>query len=149
MADTPPAITTGAGIATLQPLPQLPAGNVDLIAPLGTIDAGEAGIRFSGNLNLAALTLSNTSGFSAGGKTSGNSAPASVSLGAVEAAGAAAGAAATTAQNTASNHAQEQQPSVIEVDVLSVAGSETEEESGAGAAPDERRKRVRTALPRT
>ena len=32
-------------------------GNVDLIAPAGTIDAGEAGIRVSGNLNIAGSAL--------------------------------------------------------------------------------------------
>ena len=46
---SPNAPGTGAGIATLAPLPEVPAGDVDLYAPLGTIDAGEAGIRVSGN----------------------------------------------------------------------------------------------------
>ncbi|MGL1544395.1 filamentous hemagglutinin family protein, partial [Vibrio parahaemolyticus] len=49
----PSVPTTGAGIATLNPIPEVRPGNVDLIAPLGTIDAGEAGIRVSGNVNLA------------------------------------------------------------------------------------------------
>ncbi|MFX4697695.1 filamentous hemagglutinin family protein, partial [Acinetobacter baumannii] len=38
---------------------EVPPGNIDLIAPLGTIDAGEAGIRVSGNVNLAALQVVN------------------------------------------------------------------------------------------
>ncbi|MBR1324114.1 filamentous hemagglutinin family protein, partial [Bradyrhizobium sp. U87765 SZCCT0109] len=45
---SPQTPSTGAGIATLQPLPEVPRGQVDLIAPLGTIDPGEAGIRVSG-----------------------------------------------------------------------------------------------------
>jgi hypothetical protein len=120
--------TSGAGIATEQPLPSVPAGNIDLTAPIGTIDAGEAGVRSSGNLNLAAARFANASGFSAGGKTSGNSAPATVSLGSVEAAGAAAGAGSAAAQNAAGNRAQEQSPSVIEVEALGVSGGESEEE---------------------
>jgi hypothetical protein len=51
--------STGAGIATLAPIAEVPAGDVDLLAPLGTIDAGEAGIRVSGNVNLAALKVMN------------------------------------------------------------------------------------------
>ncbi|MDT9151097.1 filamentous hemagglutinin family protein, partial [Escherichia coli] len=56
---SPLAPSSGAGIATLNPIPQVPPGNVNLIAPLGTIDAGEAGIRVSGNVNLAALHVVN------------------------------------------------------------------------------------------
>ncbi|RZI38915.1 hypothetical protein EGT07_31700, partial [Herbaspirillum sp. HC18] len=41
---SPQAPSTGAGIATLNPIPEVKAGDIDLIAPLGTIDAGEAGI---------------------------------------------------------------------------------------------------------
>ena len=36
---------TGAGIATLQTIPDAPPGSVSLIAPRGTVDAGSAGIR--------------------------------------------------------------------------------------------------------
>ncbi|SHI25192.1 Filamentous haemagglutinin family outer membrane protein [Pollutimonas bauzanensis] len=43
--------TTGAGIATLAPIADVPPGNMDLIAPEGTVDAGEAGIRVSGQAN--------------------------------------------------------------------------------------------------
>src|SRR5262249_54125771 len=50
---------SGAGIATLQSLPGVPVGNADLIAPRGTVDAGAAGIRTSGNLNIAALIVAN------------------------------------------------------------------------------------------
>jgi filamentous hemagglutinin-like outer membrane protein len=42
---SPNVPSSGAGIATLNPIPGLPSGDIDLIAPLGTIDAGEAGIR--------------------------------------------------------------------------------------------------------
>ena len=128
LVESPAVPSSGAGIATEQPLPSVPPGNIDLTAPLGTIDAGEAGVRSSGNLNLAAARFANAAGFSAGGKTTGNAAPATVSLGSVEAAGAAAGAATTAAQTGANNRSGEQQPSVIEVEILSVTGGGTGEE---------------------
>ncbi|WP_049346271.1 filamentous hemagglutinin family protein, partial [Pseudomonas aeruginosa] len=54
---SPQVPSTGAGIATLNPIPEVAPGDIDLIAPLGTIDAGEAGIRVSGNVNVAALQV--------------------------------------------------------------------------------------------
>ena len=51
----PSGLATGGGIGTLQTIKGAPTGNVDLIAPVGFIDAGDAGIRVSGNLNLAAV----------------------------------------------------------------------------------------------
>lgn len=127
---TPPASSSGAGIATLQSLPSVPAGNVDLIAPLGTIDAGEAGIRVSGNLNLAAARLVNTANISVKGSTTGAPTVSVASLGAVEAAGAAAGAAANAAQSQTQNrnNAAEQAASVIDVEVVSIGGSYEDEQ---------------------
>ncbi len=52
-------VVSGAGIATLQSLPNVPVGNADLVAPRGTVDAGAAGVRVSGNLNIAALQVLN------------------------------------------------------------------------------------------
>jgi Filamentous haemagglutinin family outer membrane protein len=68
---SPTVPSTGAGIATLQPIPGVPPGNIDLIAPLGTIDAGEAGIRVSGNVNLAALQIVNAANIQVQGTTTG------------------------------------------------------------------------------
>jgi filamentous hemagglutinin family protein len=51
---------SGAGIATLQSLPGVPVGNANLVAPRGTIDFGAAGVRASGNLNVAALFIANS-----------------------------------------------------------------------------------------
>jgi filamentous hemagglutinin family protein len=126
IVESPAIPTSGSGIATNQPLPSVPVGNIDLTAPLGTIDAGEAGVRSSGNLNLAASRLANTAGFSAGGKTTGNSAAPSFSLGAAEAAGAAAGASQAAGQNL-NARSDNQLPSVIEVEVISVSGESEEE----------------------
>ena len=132
VTETPAVPSSGAGIATLQPLAGIAAGNVDLVAPVGTIDAGEAGIRVSGNLNLAAARLANTANIAVGGKTAGITAAPSISVSAAAAASSAAGASTAATQNSAASHAQEQQPSVIEVAVLSVTG---------GNADDEKRRR--------
>ncbi|HVJ51878.1 MAG TPA: filamentous hemagglutinin family protein [Aliidongia sp.] len=65
----PSGLVSGAGIAALVTLPGQDPGlsNVTLAAPRGTIDAGAAGIRSAGNLNLAALHLLNTFNVQAGG----------------------------------------------------------------------------------
>jgi hypothetical protein len=68
---SPSAPTTGAGIATLAPFAEVPPGNVYLVAPLGTIDAGEAGIRVSGNAYLAALHIVNADNIQVQGKAFG------------------------------------------------------------------------------
>lgn len=125
----PTAPTNGAGIATLAPLPSVPPGNVDLVAPLGTIDAGEAGIRVSGNLVLAATTIANAANISVGGKSAGVPAAASVNVGAAAAASASAGA-STSAAQSATRQAPEKQKeaSIIEVEVVSVGGSFEEDQ---------------------
>ncbi|MCA6110936.1 filamentous haemagglutinin family protein [Bradyrhizobium cenepequi] len=68
---SPNVPSSGAGIATLNPIPGIPPGDIDLIAPLGTIDAGEAGIRVSGNINLAALQILNAANIQVQGTATG------------------------------------------------------------------------------
>ena len=127
IVESPAIPTSGSGIATNQPLPSIAVGNIDLTAPLGTIDAGEAGVRSSGNLNLAAARLANQSGFSSGGKTTGGSSAPSFSLAAADTAGAAAGAGQQAAQSLGGSRTEGQQPSVLEVEVLSISGESEEE----------------------
>jgi hypothetical protein len=55
----------------LRSLPNVPVGNADLIAPNGIINAGDAGIRVSGNLNLAAVAVLNASNIQVEGKATG------------------------------------------------------------------------------
>ncbi|WAC21773.1 filamentous hemagglutinin family protein [Luteolibacter sp. SL250] len=64
-------LATGGGIGVLATVRDVPAGDVDLIAPTGTIDAGDAGIRVTGNINLAAVTVTNAGNISAGGTSTG------------------------------------------------------------------------------
>jgi hypothetical protein len=128
VTETPPATTSGAGIATLQPLPDVPAGNVILVAPAGTIDPGEAGVRVAGNATLAARVVVTTN-LSVGGKTAGAPTVAVASLGSVEAAGAAAGAASSAAESQGQRNANESDAaSVVEVEVVSIGGTYDEEQ---------------------
>ncbi|MBL6749562.1 MAG: filamentous hemagglutinin family protein [Nevskia sp.] len=62
---------SGAGIGVLQTKPGVASGNADLVAPRGTVDAGEAGIRVSGSLNVAAFRVANASNIQVQGKESG------------------------------------------------------------------------------
>ncbi len=95
---------TGAGIATLQSIPGAPKGTVNLIAPRGTVDAGDAGIR-AGNLNVAALRVVNADNIQVTGKATGIPLVQAVNTGALTAASSAASAASQVAQDIARNNA--------------------------------------------
>ncbi|MFH0301048.1 filamentous hemagglutinin family protein [Bradyrhizobium sp. 31Argb] len=72
MVTLSPAVPgSGAGIASRSSVPGVPGGSIDLIAPLGTIDAGEAGIRSGADVNLAALQIVNASNIQAQGNVTG------------------------------------------------------------------------------
>jgi hypothetical protein len=127
--------STGAGIATLAPLPEVPPGDIDLIAPLGTIDAGEAGIRVSGNVNLAALQVVNAANIQVKGESKGLPVLASVNVGALTSASAAASQAAMAAQDSVQRErtaARQALPSVFTVRVL---GFGNEPASGTPSTP--------------
>ncbi|WP_244108343.1 filamentous haemagglutinin family protein [Burkholderia anthina] len=94
---------TGAGIATLSSA-GVPAGTVNLIAPRGTVDAGDAGIR-AGNLNVAALRVANADNIQVTGKATGIPVVQAVNTGALTAASSAASAASQMAQDLAKNNA--------------------------------------------
>ncbi|MBR8654986.1 filamentous hemagglutinin family protein [Achromobacter sp. Marseille-Q0513] len=133
MAPQTPA--AGAGIATLNPIPEVPRGDVDLIAPLGTIDPGEAGVRSSGNVNVAALHVVNAANIQAQGNSSGVPVTAAVNTSALSSASAASGAAAASAEgeaNRSRNAARQSQPSIISVQIL---GFGNEGAEGATQAP--------------
>jgi len=120
---------TGAGIAAFQPAPGVPAPDVFLIAPRGTVDAGAAGVRVAGNLFVAAFAVANTNNFSVSGTTVGVPGTAAVNVAAQTSGTTAAAAAAQMAQavSNASN-ANDTEESVISVDVLGFAGADTSSE---------------------
>jgi hypothetical protein len=64
------AAVSGSGIAALTATGGEP-GTVDLFAPYGVIDAGEAGIRSAGNINLGAVRVIGADNIKAGGVTTG------------------------------------------------------------------------------
>ncbi len=116
---------TGAGIAAFQPAPGTPAPDVYLIAPRGTVDAGDAGVRVAGNLFVAALAVANADNFAVGGKAFGIPSGPVVNVAATSAAGAQSAAAAQAAQATANDASRRHiDPlSRIVVDVLGYYGS--------------------------
>ncbi|WP_256327167.1 filamentous haemagglutinin family protein [Variovorax sp. EL159] len=125
--------SSGAGLATLAPIPEVPAGDMDLIAPLGTIDAGEAGIRVSGSVNLAALQVVNAANIQVKGESAGLPVVASVNVGALTNASAAASQATAAAQDAMQRERAAQRqalPSVFTVRVLGFG----DEAAGEGAA---------------
>lgn len=137
-------LATGGGIGVLATVAGIRPGNVDLIAPAGIIDAGDAGIRVTGNINLAATQVVNASNIAAGGSSTG--APSAPSVSSPSVGGLTAGAASTAAASTAAMDATDSARnttattdtappevvlSVITVEVLGYGGGEVEEEEDA------------------
>jgi len=61
----------GSGIRTIQIDPTVPAGNVNLIAPEGTVNAGDAGIGAAGDINIAAQRVLGVNNINFGGTATG------------------------------------------------------------------------------
>ena len=141
-------LATGGGIGVLATVEGVPPGNVDLIAPGGLIDAGDAGIRVSGNLNIAATQVLNASNISATGGSSGvPSSPtvAAPNLGSLSAASSTAGAATSAANEVAkqgqTQPQQQELPSIITVEVLGFGGGE----AGTDQEEEEKRRKKKEA----
>jgi hypothetical protein len=130
-------LATGGGIGVLASVQGVPPGDVDLIAPTGVIDAGDAGIRATGNLNLAAVRILNASNIQAGGATTGvpTVTVAAPNLGALSAASSVAGAGSAAANQQVNTQNQEQSgqqagDSQISVDVIGYGGGDGDDAGG-------------------
>lgn len=132
---SPAVPSSGAGIAALATVPGTPPSDVDLIAPLGTIDAGEAGIRVSGNVNLAALQVVNIANIQVQGTSSGIPTVQGPPVGALTAASNATAASQQAAPPPPQSNAQ---PSVILVEILGYGGGDSEPSE---QSPEPQRKR--------
>jgi hypothetical protein len=126
----PAGEVTGAGIATLQTTAGAPPGDVELVAPRGTVDAGAAGIRVSGNLVIAALAVANAFNIQVKGTSVGVPVTAHVDTGALNAASSAA--AAATDASALTNRPGPDAGSQISVEVV-----------GFGTPDEEQKKRLR------
>ena len=70
----------GSGIRAIVTREGITPGNVDLIAPTGVVNAGDAGIGSAGNLNIAAVSVLGTQNIQVGGVSTGVPAASTVSL---------------------------------------------------------------------
>jgi hypothetical protein len=122
-------LATGGGIGVLATVVGVAPGDVDLIAPAGFIDAGDAGIRASGTVNVSAVQVLNASNIQAGGTITGTPAPpAAPNVASIASASntsvASSNAAAEVAKQEHAPVQQEEFPSIITVLVVGYGGSD-------------------------
>ena len=126
-------LATGGGIGVLSTVAGVAPGDVDLIAPKGTVDAGDAGIRSTGNLNIAAVSVLNASNIQVGGSSSGVSSGPTVAapnIGGLTSANNAGSAQANSATDVSRDQQRQQQqevvkeepPSIFTIEVLGYGG---------------------------
>lgn len=97
----PSGQVTGAGIATLQTIPDAPVGDGILVAPRGTVDFGDAGVRVSGDIVVAAQAIANADNIQVQGEAIGLPEIVQVNTGALTSAASASAAVANQASDLA------------------------------------------------
>jgi filamentous hemagglutinin family protein len=131
-------LATGGGIGVLASVEGVPPGTVSLLAPVGTVDAGDAGIRATGDITIAAAQVLNADNISAGGTTVGTPAAPVAAVPNVSALPAGASSTAATssaaagvaqqAQQGGGAPVQDQSASIVTVEVIGYGGGEGSEE---------------------
>jgi hypothetical protein len=126
----PAGLATGGGIGVLATLVGVAPGDVDLIAPAGSIDAGDAGIRSSGKINVSAVQVLNASNIQASGTVTGTPPPPAAPniAGIASASNTSAASSNAAAEVAKQEHApvqQEEFPSIITVEVLGFGGGDS------------------------
>jgi len=149
-------LATGGGIGTLQLRETDEPSDVVLIAPLGTVDAGDAGIQASGDITVAAAAVLNADNISAAGTSAGVPSAPAVAAPSISglSAPASSTAAVTAAASDLAKQAQpsaaptEDAPSTITVEVLGYGGGEQAEGRPEGenvrVVPDEATQEAQT-----
>jgi hypothetical protein len=132
-------LQTGGGIGTLQTLKTVPVGAVDLIAPTGIVNAGDAGIRSSGNINIAAVQVLNASNIQFGGTATGIPKVTPPDISGLTAANSAAGSSSKSNDIVPLDNGKHEQPSVIIVEVLGYGGVDNEPAPPSAPDDDDRR----------
>jgi filamentous hemagglutinin family protein len=129
-------LATGGGIGVLAAVEGVEPGAVNLIAPEGTVDAGDAGIRATGDIKIAAAAVVNADNISAGGTSAG--VPSSPTVAAPNIGGLTSGSSSTAAASSAASQVSQQSkteekpvedtPSLITVEVLGYGGGDSSSE---------------------
>ena len=144
-------LATGGGIGVLATVAGVAPGNVDLIAPVGTIDAGDAGIRSSGNLNIAALQVLNASNIQSSGTSTGTPAAPAAAVSAPpptpasESGSSASDLAKASRDQARGTNGENDMPSLISVEVLGYGGGDSsvpapDQNNGEGDKKDDKKK---------
>ena len=128
----------GSGIGTIIGFTGVEPGDVSLIAPEGTVDAGDAGIRVSGNFVVAALQVLNAENIKVDGDKKGLPKVESVSLNmTVQSKDKAADDAVKETTQSKAN----ERPSVIIVEVLGYGGAGAADQATEKQGEDEEKRR--------
>ena len=128
-------LATGGGIGVLATVVGVPPGSVDLVAVTGAVNAGDAGIRATGNLNIAAVRVLNANNITVSGSTSGTPAAPSVSVPSLGTTAPSSSATNTATQvptqSTASRESAmplDAAPSIITVEVIGYGGGDGDDD---------------------